>query len=133
MRPHFHLLTPSPNSIGDAGSYFAISGQHGAQQQERAKMAHSRGYNPAINGPATVNRAEINHFESLRRPADLSGTNLAQWSSSEIRVRKATALNVIARQTCQMNPVALLTTTCGRDLCASHRRPANPGGRAAPC
>src|SRR5437762_11866666 len=58
----------------------------------------------------------INHAETARSPAGPPGTDLAQCHSKGFCVRKATALNFVARETCEMNPVALLTPTYGRDL-----------------
>jgi hypothetical protein len=49
-------------------------------------------------------------------PAGLSGTDLAHWNHMKFEPSETIALNAIARETCEMNPVALLTSTYGRDL-----------------
>jgi len=54
MQPNFHIFTSSPDSIGDAGSRFAISGQHPVQHGKRAQTALSHGYFAPINRHAMV-------------------------------------------------------------------------------
>jgi hypothetical protein len=48
--------------------------------------------------------------------ADLSGTDLAHSNHMKFEPSETIALNAIARETREMNPVALLTSTYGRDL-----------------
>jgi hypothetical protein len=52
----------------------------------------------------------------LREQAEQSGTDLAHWNHMKLEPSKTAALNIAARETREMNPVALLTPTYGRDL-----------------
>ena len=59
---------------------------------------------------------EINHRRPRRGTDQPFGTDVAQIAIKENGGRKANTLNVIARETYEMNSVALLTPTYGRDL-----------------
>jgi hypothetical protein len=59
---------------------------------------------------------ELTNFATRRVLADLSGTDLAHSNHMKPEAAKPIALNTTARETREMNPVALLTPTCGRDL-----------------
>jgi Family of unknown function (DUF6492) len=60
---------------------------------------------------------KINQWQSKQRRTRRFGTDLAEWGpQGRLATWKATTLNVIARETYEMTPVALLTPTYGRDL-----------------
>jgi hypothetical protein len=59
---------------------------------------------------------ELTNFANQRALAEPSGTDLALSNRMKHQPAEAIALNVAARETRQMNPVALLTPTYGRDL-----------------
>jgi len=59
---------------------------------------------------------ELTNFERLRRLAEPSGTDLALSNLMKHEPAETIALNIAGRQTREMNPVALLTPTYGRDL-----------------
>jgi hypothetical protein len=59
---------------------------------------------------------KINHRGPRRGTNELFGTDVAQIAIKEDGGRKADTLNVIASETFEMNTVALLTPTYGRDL-----------------
>jgi hypothetical protein len=52
----------------------------------------------------------------LREPAQQSGTDLAHWNHMKLEPSKTADLKLATRETREMNPVALLTPTYGRDL-----------------
>jgi len=54
MQPNFHIFTSSPDSIGDAGSRFAISGQHPVQHGQNARNCAFAWLLRAINRHAMV-------------------------------------------------------------------------------
>jgi hypothetical protein len=49
-------------------------------------------------------------------PADRSGTDLAHSNHMKFEPAETIALNAVAGESCEMHPVALLTSTDGRDL-----------------
>jgi hypothetical protein len=78
-------------------------------------------YGPASCNAATNDRdgyraRELTNFATPRQPADPSGTDLALSNRMKHEPAATIALNVAAKETREMNPVALLTPTYGRDL-----------------
>src|SRR3981189_2587284 len=63
-----------------------------------------------------VTARELTNFATQRERAGPSGTNLALSNRMKPDSSEPIALNVAARETREMNPVALLTPTYGRDL-----------------
>jgi Family of unknown function (DUF6492) len=63
-----------------------------------------------------LNAHKINHRGPWRGTDELFGTDVAQIAIKENGGRKANTLNVIAREIFEMNTVALLTPTYGRDV-----------------
>ena len=59
---------------------------------------------------------ELTNFATQRGRAEPSGTDLALLNRMKHEPSEPIALNVAARETREMNPVALLTPTYGRDL-----------------
>jgi hypothetical protein len=61
-------------------------------------------------------KRELTNFATWRVPAGLSGTDLAHFNHMKFEPSETIALNAIAKETREMNAVALLTSTYGRDL-----------------
>jgi hypothetical protein len=59
---------------------------------------------------------ELTNFEALRQHVDLSGTDLALPKHMKHEPAPSITLNAAADETRDMNPLALLTPTYGRDL-----------------
>ena len=75
--------------------------------------ASRRRHRDACDGYRTF---KINQYPSVAGMRGTVGTDLAHILTQDNRPSEPRALNVTARETCEMNPVALLTPTYGRDL-----------------
>jgi Family of unknown function (DUF6492) len=116
MRPYRHAPTPSPNRIGNAGSGFASSGQYRSSAAAARERRFNDGYRAQLTAARWLSPRKINHYKPLQQVADLSGTDLAHYPTQGNGTQRTMLVNVIARESYEMNPVALLTPTYGRDL-----------------
>jgi hypothetical protein len=75
-----------------------------------------RSCNAPTNDRDGYRAPELTNFATLREFAEPSGTDLALSNPMKHEPAETIALNVAARESREMNPVALLTPTYGRDL-----------------